>query len=36
MYYSVKTTIIPQYLKEGQPTPHTQQMAETPLPPKND
>ena len=34
MYYSVKTTIIPKYLKEGQPTPQTQKMAETPLPPK--
>ena len=36
MYYSVKTNEIPLRLKEGQPTPQTQKMAETPLPPKND
>ena len=34
MYYSVKTNEIPLRLKEGQPTPQTQKMAETPLPPK--
>ena len=34
MYYSVKTNEIPLRLKEGQPTPQTQKMAKTPLPPK--
>ena len=36
MYYSVKTNEIPLRLKEGQPTPQTQKMTETPLAPKND
>ena len=34
MYCLVKTTEISLRLKEGQPTPETQKMAETPLPPK--
>ena len=34
MYCLVKTTEISLRLKEGQPTPQTQKMAETPLPPK--
>ena len=34
MYYSVKTTEIPLRLKVVQPTPQSQKMAKTPLPPK--
>ena len=34
MYYSLKMTEMPLRLKEGQPTPQTQKIAKTPLPPK--